>query len=84
MSVTQGAEMLPRHGSGAATPRQQSDTPLIRISLPGAFPAVSPYLSQKLTRILVTKDGGTPRTIQEGCAEPRPRTHDDDQRSLLA
>jgi hypothetical protein len=29
--------MLSRHGSGAATPRQQSDTPLIRISLSGAF-----------------------------------------------
>ena len=61
------------------------DTPLTRIPLLGVYvPAVSPYLSQKLTRILVTKDGGTPRTIQEGCAEPRPRTHDDDQRSLLA
>src|SRR5262245_1909382 len=61
------------------------DTPLTRIFLPKRLrSAVSPYLSQKLTQPLVTKDGATPRTIQEGCAEPRPRTHDDDQRSSLA
>jgi len=99
---------------------------------------VSPYLSQKLTRPLVTKDGGTLRTVLDAraymlalskdrerraqwqhaaelllvqadvadfskqvelalfndaklvrprcvpLAEPRPRTHDDDQRSSVA
>jgi hypothetical protein len=44
--------------------RQQSDTPLTRIPLPCYVPAVSPaYLSQKLTRPLVTKDGGTLCTV---------------------
>ena len=47
-------------------PRQQLDTPLTRIPLPGClyFPAVSSaYLSQKLTRPLVTKDGSTLCTV---------------------
>ena|SRR5262249_6483084 len=40
------------------------DTPLTRIPLPKRLrSAVSPYLSQKLTRPLVTKDGGVLRTI---------------------
>jgi len=80
MPVTQGAECYLAIAAVLQHHASSRDTPLTRIPLLGVYvPAVSPYLSQKLTRILVTKDGGTPRTIQEGCAEPRPSTHNDDQ-----
>src|SRR5215471_5796947 len=53
-----------------APPRQQSDTRRwLAIAVWGAYvPAVSPYLSQKLTRPLVTKDGGTPRAVKDARA----------------
>ena len=49
--------------------RRGSSTRLTRIPLRDDYvPAVSrAYLSQKLTRPLPTKDGGTLRTIHEGC-----------------
>src|SRR5262245_32738561 len=61
--------MLCRHGSDAPRHASSRTRRWLAIAVWGAYvPAVSPYLSQKLTRPLVTKDGGTPRAVKDARA----------------
>jgi hypothetical protein len=61
-------------------PREQP--PLTRVPLPGYASGVSPaYLSQKLTRPLVTKDGGTLRTILDARAYMLALSNDRERRA---
>ena len=58
ISIAQSAALLVHYGTGA---RRCTNAYL-------EYFAVSPYLSQKLTRPLPTKDGGTLRTVLEARA----------------
>jgi hypothetical protein len=61
--------MLCRHGSDAPRHASSRTRRWLAIAVWGAYvPTVSPYLSQKLTRPLVTKDGGTLRTVKDARA----------------
>ena len=61
--------MLCRHGSDAPRHASSRTRRWLAIAVWGAYvPAVSPYLSEKLTRPLVTKDGRTLRTVLDARA----------------